>query len=190
MQAMRLRTPNTQVEKMTRECQVGTQFGVHLRAVLAAVAALAQWAAPFASITREGIKMKSRIRNTARCASAAAVLAALTACGGGDSGPPPPPPPATYTVGGTVTGLSGSGLVLQNGGGADLPISASGTFTFATRMLSGTSYSVTVKTSPTAPLELCRVTPGQWSPAVASASRQRVIDSLPSLLPGESTCIC
>src|SRR5882762_7496948 len=39
MQAMRLRTPNTQVEKMTRECQVGTQFGAHLRAVLVAVAA-------------------------------------------------------------------------------------------------------------------------------------------------------
>jgi hypothetical protein len=39
MQAMRLRTPNTQVEKITRECQVGTQFGVHLRAVLVAVAA-------------------------------------------------------------------------------------------------------------------------------------------------------
>jgi hypothetical protein len=78
--------------------------------------------------------MKSRIRNMARCASAAAVLAALTACGGGGSGPPPP---ATYTVGGTVTGLSGSGLVLQNGVGADLPISASGAFTFATRMLSG-----------------------------------------------------
>jgi len=131
--------------------------------------------------------MKSRIRNMTRCGFAAPILAALTACGAGDSGPPPP---ATYTVGGTVTGLSGSGLVLQNGGGADLPISASGTFTFATRMLSGTSYSVTVKTSPTAPLELCRVAPGRWSPAVASASRQRVIDSLPSLLPGESTCIC
>jgi len=42
MQAMRLRTPNTQVETMTRECQVGTQFGVHLRAVLVTVAAIAQ----------------------------------------------------------------------------------------------------------------------------------------------------
>ena len=81
--------------------------------------------------------MKSPIRSLARCGSAAAVLAALAACGGGDSGsatsvaPPPPPPPATYTVGGTVTGLTGSGLVLQNPGGADLPISASGAFTFA-----------------------------------------------------------
>jgi 6-phosphogluconolactonase len=35
--------------------------------------------------------------------------------GGGDSSsapPPPPPPPATYTVGGTVSGLVGSGLTL------------------------------------------------------------------------------
>src|SRR3982074_570208 len=31
--------------------------------------------------TGEGIKMKSRIRNMARCVSAAAVLVALTACG-------------------------------------------------------------------------------------------------------------
>jgi len=73
----------------------------------------------------------------------------MVACGGGGGGASsPPPPPATYTVGGTVTGLSGPGLVLQNGGGDDLPISASGAFTFATPMLSGTSYSVTVKTPP------------------------------------------
>src|ERR1700681_4187479 len=40
----------------------------------------------------------------------------LVACGGGGGGNAGPPPPATYTVGGTVTGLTGSGLVLQNGG--------------------------------------------------------------------------
>jgi len=55
--------------------------------------------------------MKSGIRNIARGASVVAVLTMLTACSGGDSGPPPPP---TYTVGGTVTGLSGSGLILVN----------------------------------------------------------------------------
>ena len=87
--------------------------------------------------------MKSGIRNMARGATVVAVLTMLTACGSGDSGPP------TYTVGGTVTALSGSGLVLQNESGDDLPISATGRFTFATRMLSGTSYSVTVKTLPT-----------------------------------------
>ena len=101
--------------------------------------------------------MKSGIHNMARGAAVVAVLTMLTACGGGDSGPPPP---ATYTVGGTVSGLSGSGLVLENGGGADLPISASGTFTFATGMPSGTSYAVTVKSSPTSPAQSCLVADG------------------------------
>ena len=78
----------------------------------------------------------------------------LVACGGGSSGPP------TYTVGGTVTGLSGSGLVLQSGGGANLPITASGAFTFATGMPSGTSYAVTVKSSPTSPPQVCTVADG------------------------------
>src|ERR1700690_2791390 len=74
--------------------------------------------------------------------------------GGGDSGP------HTYTIGGTVTGLSGPGLVLQNGGGDDLPISASGAFTFATRMPSSTSYAVIVKSSPTSPMQACLVPDG------------------------------
>jgi hypothetical protein len=178
MQAMCLRAPNTQVEKMTRECQVGTQFGVHLRAVLVSRAA----SVADRIYHREGINMKSDIRNMARGAAVVAVLTILTAWGGGDSGPAP------YTISGTVTGLTGS--VWQNGGGADLPISASGAFTFATRMVSGTSYFVTVKTPSTSPVQLCRVAPGRRSPAVASASQQRVIDSLPSLLPGERTCIC
>ncbi len=86
-----------------------------------------------------------------------AVLTMLTACGGGDSGHPPPP---GYTVGGTVSELSGSGLVLQNGGGDDLPIRASGAFTFAIRMPSGASYAVTVKSSPTSPPQGCLVADG------------------------------
>jgi 6-phosphogluconolactonase len=87
----------------------------------------------------------------------------MVGCGGGGGGDSGPPPPTTYTVGGTVTGLSGSGLVLQNGGGDDLPISASGAFTFATRMPSGTSYSVTIKTSPAAPHQDCQIANGAGS---------------------------
>jgi len=98
--------------------------------------------------------MQSGIRNMARGAAVVAVLTMLTACGGGNSGPP------TYTIGGTVTEISGSGLVLQNESGDDLPISASGAFTFATRMPSGTSYAVTVKGSPTSPLQGCTVSDG------------------------------
>ena len=38
----------------------------------------------------------------------------------------------TYSVGGTVSGLSGT-VVLQDNGGDDLSLSANGAFTFATR---------------------------------------------------------
>ena len=53
-----------------------------------------------------------------------ALLAPLTliACGGGggSSSPPAPPPGPTDTIGGTVSGLTGTGLVLQKNGGDDL----------------------------------------------------------------------
>lgn len=58
-------------------------------------------------------------------------------------------PAATYSVGGTVSGLSGTGLVLQNNGRSDLAITANGGFSFATAQASGTGYAVTVKTQPT-----------------------------------------
>jgi len=50
----------------------------------------------------------------------------LSACGGGSSSPTTSTPAAatTYTIGGTVTGLTSGSLVLQNNGGdalTDLP---------------------------------------------------------------------
>ncbi len=53
-----------------------------------------------------------------------------------------------FTVGGTVSGLTGTGLVLQNNGGNNLPVSADGAFTFSTGVASGGLYSVTVLTQP------------------------------------------
>ena len=84
-------------------------------------------------------------------------LMALTACGGGNGGGGSS---ATYTVGGTVSGLTGSGLVLRNNGGDDLPASASGLFTFATKVANGAAYAVTVRTQPTNPAQTCVVTNG------------------------------
>ncbi|WP_462388688.1 hypothetical protein [Acidovorax sp. Q11] len=55
---------------------------------------------------------------------------------------------ATFTVGGAVTGLTGSGLVLQNNGRDDLGVAANGGFSFATAQAGGTAYAVTVKTQP------------------------------------------
>ncbi len=55
----------------------------------------------------------------------------------------------TYTIAGTITGLTAAGLVLQNNGADNLTVaSGSTTFTFATKLANGASYSVTVLTQP------------------------------------------
>ncbi len=62
-----------------------------------------------------------------------------------------------YTVGGTVSGLSGS-LVLQNNGADNLTRNANGAFTFATPVTSGGAYAVTVLTQPAG--QICSVSQG------------------------------
>jgi hypothetical protein len=63
-----------------------------------------------------------------------------------------------YTVGGTVSGISGTGLVLRNNGGDDLSVNANGTFTFASSLESGASYDVSIQTQPSGPAQTCTVT--------------------------------
>ena len=70
-------------------------------------------------------------------------LASMLSCGGGGSGGNTA---AAYSVGGTVSALSGT-LVLENSGG-DLTVIQNGQFTFATKLANSTDYSVTVKTQP------------------------------------------
>jgi alpha-tubulin suppressor-like RCC1 family protein len=65
-----------------------------------------------------------------------------------------------YTVGGTVTGLAGSGLVVRNNAGDDLAISGDGSFTFATPVASGGTFGVTVQTQPLQPTQTCTVSSG------------------------------
>ena len=43
---------------------------------------------------------------------------------------------ASYSIGGTVSGLSGT-VVLQDNGGDDLSVTANGSFTFATSLAGG-----------------------------------------------------
>jgi 6-phosphogluconolactonase (cycloisomerase 2 family) len=54
----------------------------------------------------------------------------------------------TFTVGGNVSGLAGTGLVLQNNGADNLAFSVSGAFSFATKLPANTNYAVTVLTQP------------------------------------------
>ncbi len=71
----------------------------------------------------------------------------------------PAPPPAPVAIGGTTTGLVGSGLTLTSSVG-DLEISANGAFVFPTKVERQTSYAVTVKKHPVAPTQKCTVTNG------------------------------
>ncbi|MCB1627953.1 MAG: DUF1566 domain-containing protein [Xanthomonadales bacterium] len=63
-------------------------------------------------------------------------------------------------IGGSVSGLLGSGLVLRLNGTEDLPIAANGSFQFSTELLSGTNYVVTVLTQPAMPAQACEVIDG------------------------------
>jgi hypothetical protein len=67
----------------------------------------------------------------------------------------------TYSVGGSISGLvEGTRALLQNNGGDDLTLAESGEFRFATELLDGGAYKVTVPTQPTAPSQTCTVTAG------------------------------
>lgn len=56
--------------------------------------------------------------------------------------------PKTYAVGGTVSGLPNGGSVVLKNNGGDAKTVGNGPFTFATKLLSGASYSVSVDSSP------------------------------------------
>jgi N-acetylneuraminic acid mutarotase len=75
-----------------------------------------------------------------------------------------------YTIGGTVSGLTGSGLVLQDNGGDNLAVTANGAFTFATKIPSGSAYSVTVHVQPSSPSETCVVTSGSGTVATSNVT--------------------
>ncbi|HEY2749325.1 MAG TPA: beta-propeller fold lactonase family protein [Polyangia bacterium] len=65
------------------------------------------------------------------------------------------------TVSGTVTGLAASPVVLQNNGGDDLTVNASGAFIFTTPLADGDSYDVSILTQPSSPPQICTVSNGK-----------------------------
>ena len=74
--------------------------------------------------------------------------------------------PASYTVGGTVTGLVAgtNGVILQdkvNGSAADsVTVDANGSFAFATSVMASDIFAVTVETQPDLPIQNCTVMNG------------------------------
>jgi len=83
-----------------------------------------------------------------------------------------PGPGATYTIGGSVSGLTGTGLVLRNNGGDDLPVAANGAFTFTTAATQGSAYAVTVAVQPSG--QTCAVTGGSGTVNAANVGSVQV----------------
>jgi len=73
---------------------------------------------------------------------ALAASISLTGCKKDDNGP------QKYSIGGTVEGLIGDGLVLQNNHTDDLPIYENGPFTFPTKLEDSAKYKVTIESYP------------------------------------------
>jgi 6-phosphogluconolactonase (cycloisomerase 2 family) len=69
-------------------------------------------------------------------------------------------PQTSYTIGGNVMGLTGSGLMLQDNAGNTKTITGNGGFTFSTSVAGGADYDVTILAQPTVPSQTCSVMNG------------------------------
>jgi uncharacterized repeat protein (TIGR03803 family) len=77
-------------------------------------------------------------------------MLALAGCGGGSGGGGGgggSPSPTSYSIGGSVSGLSsGQSVTLLNNGADPVTVGANGAFSFSTSMATGNAYAVTVQT--------------------------------------------
>ena len=106
------------------------------------------------------------------------LLLTLAACGGGGGGDSSGTS-TSYTVGGSITSTVpfGSGLVLRNNGGDDLSLSSitpPASYVFATPVVAGKPYNVTVLTHPSSPTQLCSVTNGSGTMGSANVTNVNV----------------
>jgi 6-phosphogluconolactonase (cycloisomerase 2 family) len=101
--------------------------------------------------------MSDVVRRRQRPTVVAIAFVSLIGCGGGGGRGGGT---STVTIGGSVTGLTGSGLVLRDNGADNLSVAANGTFVFKTPIASSAPYDVTVAVQPTNKTQNCAVTNG------------------------------
>jgi len=109
-----------------------------------------------------------------------AMLSVLYGCGGGgddeDDDTPITTAPTTYSIGGSITGLQGSGLTLRLNGSTDpaynfSPASSATGFSFQARLASGATYAVSVVAQPTSPAaQICLVSNGGGTVGASNVS--------------------
>ena len=90
-------------------------------------------------------------------------------------------PISSYKIGGTVSAMAGTGLVLQDNGGDNLAIATNGPFTFSSEVKKNTSYNVTVLTQPSG--QNCTVSNGAGT-ATANVANVAVACASTALPPG------
>jgi uncharacterized delta-60 repeat protein len=108
----------------------------------------------------------SELRGCAQLGQARAVFTIVE-----DDGAPPTNTPPARTVGGTVTGLTGSGLILEDRAQfISLPIAANGSFVFNRAYFPGAGYDVRVTTPPSGPAQVCTVSRGSGTVTTANVT--------------------
>ena len=108
-------------------------------------------------------------------------LSLIAGCGGGGSGGP-----STVTIGGTLSGLTGT-VVLQNNAGDNLSLSANGPFTFQTPLNTGAAYAISVLKQPPGPSCVVSNGSGAATAVVTSVSVTCTIDPSKTFLPLTAT---
>lgn len=95
-----------------------------------------------------------RIHRSSRHQAIVPLAVLLAACGGGGGA-------TSQTISGTISGLTGKGLVLQDNLGDNVAIpSGTTSFSFPTPVATGKSYSVSVLTQPGSPVQVCDISNG------------------------------
>ncbi|MBO9513026.1 MAG: beta-propeller fold lactonase family protein [Variovorax sp.] len=93
--------------------------------------------------------------------------------------PPPVVAPAKTVVQVTLTGVAGSGLVLENNGGDALAVPGDGTYAFPTSLPEGSAYSVSIRAQPSRPDQLCTVSGGSGVASGATVTVALACTTLP-----------
>ena len=92
----------------------------------------------------------------------------------------------THSISGSVEGLQGSGLILQNNSGDNLPITTNGVFSFGQLLANGSNYQVTVLTQPSGLNQTCTVSNGAGTLTGADINNVSVVCTTVSYAVGGS----
>lgn len=85
----------------------------------------------------------------------------------------------TFTVGGTVSGLAGTGLLLRDAGGSGSVTPVNGPFVFPAARPDGSAYDVRIDAQPQNPLQICSVSDGKGRIAGANVADVEVTCTTP-----------